>query len=93
MIDRPRRQIVHTVDLKSIAPGFVAMKAARGVIYGVSDTTLFRIDPKTFEVTTVVSAMNGGWYSGPHLNVDEDGAVYTLRGRTLVKVDDHPRRP
>ncbi len=93
VIDRPRRQIVHTVDLKSIAPGFVAMKAARGVIYGVSDTTLFRIDTKTFEVTTVVAAINGGWYSGPHLNVDEDGAVYTLRGRTLVKVDDHPRRP
>jgi hypothetical protein len=83
---------VHTADLKSIAPGFVAMKAARGVIYAVSDTTLFRIDPKTFEVTTVVAAINGGWYSGPHLNVDEDGAVYTLRGRTLVKVDDHPKR-
>lgn len=92
VIDRPRRAIVHTADLKAIVPGFVAMKAARGVIYGVSDTTLFRIDPKTFEVTTVVAAINGGWYSGPHLNVDEDGAVYTLRGRTLVKVDDHPRR-
>ena len=92
VIDRPRRTIVHTGDLSALVPGFAAMKAARGVIYGVSDTTLFRIDPKSFAVTTVVPAINGGWYSGPHLNVDDDGAVYTLRGRTLVKVDDHPRR-
>jgi hypothetical protein len=83
---------VHTGDLAALVPGFAAMKAARGVIYGVSDTTLFRIDPRTFEVTTIVPSINGGWYSGPHLNVDEDGAVYTLRGRTLVKVDDRPRR-
>ncbi|WP_435742983.1 hypothetical protein [Microbacterium sp. PMB16] len=92
VIDRQRKTIVHTGDLSSIVPGFAALKAARGVIYGVSDTTLFRVDPRTFEVTTVVAAINGGWYSGPHLNVDEDGAIYTLRGRTLVKVDDHPRR-
>lgn len=92
VIDLRRRTIVHTADLAALVPGFAAMKASRGVIYGVSDTTLFRIDPKTFAVTTVVAAINGGWYSGPHLNVDEDGAIYTLRGRTLVKVDDHPRR-
>lgn len=92
VIDRRRRAIVHTGDLAALVPGFAAMKAARGVIYGVSDTTLFRIDPRTFAVTTVVPAINGGWYSGPHLNVDEDGAVFTLRGRTLVKVDDRPRR-
>ncbi|MGV2983334.1 hypothetical protein ACNPNP_06440 [Microbacterium sp. AGC85] len=90
VIDRPRREIVHTADLRTISPGFAAMKAARGVIYAVSDTTLFRIHPRTFEVTEVVPAINGGWYSGPHLNVDEDGAIYTLRGRMLVRVDDHP---
>lgn len=93
VIDRPRRSIVHTGDLAALVPGFAAMKAARGVVYGVSDTTLFRIDPRSFAVTTVVPSINGGWYSGPHLNVDAEGAVYTLRGRTLVKVDDHPRRP
>ncbi|MBC6493614.1 PQQ-binding-like beta-propeller repeat protein [Microbacterium sp. 4-7] len=92
VIDRPRRAIVHTGDLAALVPGFAAMKAARGVVYGVSDTNLFRIDPRTFEVTTVMPGINGGWYSGPHLNVDEDGAVFTLRGRTLVKVDDRPRR-
>ncbi|GAA1232594.1 hypothetical protein JOF42_000720 [Microbacterium phyllosphaerae] len=92
VIDRPRREIVHTGDLTALVPGFAAMKAARGAIYGVSDTNLFRIHPRTFEVTTVVPGIDGGWYSGPHLNVDEDGAVFTLRGRTLVKVDDHPRR-
>ncbi|MFK0242398.1 hypothetical protein ACIQTX_16200 [Microbacterium sp. NPDC090281] len=92
VIDLRRRTIVHTGDLAALVPGFAAMTAARGVIYGVSDTTLFRIDPRTFEVTTVVPAINGGWYSGPHLNVDDDGVIYTLRGRTLVTVDDRPRR-
>ncbi|MCD2442956.1 PQQ-binding-like beta-propeller repeat protein [Agromyces sp. SYSU K20354] len=90
VIDRATRAIVHTADHRALCPGFAALKSARGVIYGVSDTTLFRIDPKTFAVTVVVPGINGGWYSGPHLNVDEEGAVYTLRGRTLVRVDDLP---
>lgn len=90
VIDRARQRLVHTADHRALCPGFAAMKAVRGVVYGVSDTTLFRIDPKTFAVTTVVAGINGGWYSGPHLNVDEDGVIYTLRGRTLVRVDDAP---
>ncbi|MGN7861729.1 hypothetical protein ACTJI8_14205 [Microbacterium sp. 22303] len=89
VIDRPTRTIVHTSDQSAICPGFAALKEARGAVYGVSDTTLFRIDPRTFAVTVVVADINGGWYSGPHLNVDEDGVIYTLRGRTLVSVDDH----
>lgn len=91
VIDRPRQRIVHTADHRALCPGFAALKAARGVVYGVSDTTLFRIDPKTFAVTTVVAGINGGWYSGPHLNVDDDGVIYTLRGRTLVTVEDWPQ--
>jgi len=92
VIDRPRRTIVHTADHRAICPGFAAMKAARGVIYGVSDTTLFRIDPQSFEVTVVVAGIDGGWYSGPHLNADEEGVIYTLRGRTLVAVDERAPR-
>lgn len=91
VIDRPRQRIVHTADHRALCPGFAALTAARGVVYGVSDTTLFRIDPKTFEVATVVAGINGGWYSGPHLNVDDDGVIYTLRGRTLVAVEDWPK--
>ncbi|WP_341976516.1 hypothetical protein [Microbacterium sp. LWO13-1.2] len=91
VIDRSRQKIVHTADHGALVKGFAALKAARGVIYGVSDSTLFRIDPKTFAVTVVVADINGGWYSGPHLNVDEEGVIYTLRGRTLVKVEDWPQ--
>ncbi|MEV4776744.1 PQQ-binding-like beta-propeller repeat protein [Microbacterium sp. LWH12-1.2] len=91
VIDGPRQKIVHTADHGALVKGFAALKAARGVIYGVSDSTLFRIDPKTFAVTVVVADINGGWYSGPHLNVDEEGVIYTLRGRTLVKVEDWPQ--
>lgn len=92
VIDRPRRRIVHTSNNRAIVPGFAAMKAAKGVIYAVSDTTLFRIHPRSFEVTVVVPEINGGWYSGPHLNTDEDDAIYTLRGRNLVKIVDNPHK-
>jgi hypothetical protein len=91
VIDRPTRAIVHTADLRSICPGFSAMKAARGAVYAVSDSTLFRIDRRSFAVTVVVPEIDGGWYSGPHLNIDEDEAIYTLRGRDLVKVVDFPQ--
>lgn len=90
VVDRPRRSIVHVSDHAALCPGFAAMKAARGVVYAVSDTTLFRIHPRTFAITVVVPDVAGGWYSGPHLNVDDDGMIYTLRGRNLVRVDDHP---
>lgn len=88
VIDVPRRRVVHTADLKDISPGFAAMVTNRGTVYGVSDTTLFRFDRKTFAVSTVVSGINGGWYSGPHLNRDEHGHLYTLRGTNLVRIDD-----
>jgi len=91
VIDRPRQRIVHTADHGALVKGFAALKSARGVIYGVSDSTLFRIDPTTFAVTVVVADINGGWYSGPHLNTDEEGVIYTLRGRTLVRIEDWPR--
>lgn len=91
VIDRPTRRIVHVADHRAVCPGFSAMKAARGVVYAVSDSTLFRIDPKTFAVTSVVPEIDGGWYSGSHLNIDEDGAIFTLRGRNLVKVVDFPK--
>jgi WD40 repeat protein len=88
VIDRVTRSIVHTSDQSALCPGFAAMTTARGHVYVVSDTTLFRIDPRSFDVTVVVPAIDGGWYSGPHLAADADGALYTLRGRDLVRVDD-----
>ncbi|MGI9824238.1 PQQ-binding-like beta-propeller repeat protein [Agromyces sp. Marseille-Q5079] len=91
VIDLRDRRIVHTADHRPLCPGFAAMVSNRGVVYAVSDTTLWRFDPKTFAATVVVPAINGGWYSGSHLNVDEDGNIYTLRGRNLVQVVDRPR--
>ncbi|GAA1718886.1 hypothetical protein GCM10009809_13420 [Isoptericola hypogeus] len=93
VVDRARRRVVHTADHRALVPGFAAMATNRGVVYAVSDTTVFRFDPKTFAVTVVLPETEGGWYSGSHLNVDaETGLIYTLRGRNLVQIDDHPRR-
>ncbi|WP_026555164.1 outer membrane protein assembly factor BamB family protein [Arthrobacter sp. 35W] len=92
VVDLRSRAVVHTEDLRGICPGFSAMVVNRGFVYAASDTTVFRFDPKTFEVETVVAEINGGWYSGPHIANDEDGMLYSMRGRNLVAIDDHPRR-
>lgn len=90
VIDTRSRRLVHTADHRALCPGFAAMVTSRNVVYGVSDTTLFRFHPETFAVSTVVAAVDGAWYSGPHVNADRDGRLYTMRGHRLVRVDDRP---
>ncbi|WP_329126587.1 outer membrane protein assembly factor BamB family protein [Streptomyces sp. NBC_01465] len=92
VIDLRTRTLVHTADVRTVCNGFAAMVTNQGVVYGVSDTTVFRFDPRTFAVTTVVAAINGAWYSGSHLTNDEAGHLYTLRGRNLVRITDRPGR-
>ncbi|SEQ44092.1 PQQ-binding-like beta-propeller repeat protein [Arthrobacter sp. OV608] len=92
VIDIPTQQLVHRADISSLSYGFGALVTNRSVIYGVSDTNVFRFDPKTFEVATVLADTNGGWYSGSHITNDEHGYLYTMRGRNLVRIDDHPRK-
>lgn len=91
VVDRRTRKVVHSADVSSVSKGFAAMVTNRGAVYGVSDTTLFRFHPKTFAVSTVVADINGAWYSGPHVNA-HGGLLYTLRGSSLVAVDDRPSR-
>ncbi|KNH18276.1 hypothetical protein ACU18_07965 [Arthrobacter sp. ZBG10] len=93
VLDIPTRKVVHRADISSLSYGFGALVANRGVIYGVSDTNVFRFDPKSFEVSTVLADTDGGWYSGSHITNDENGYLYTMRGRNLVRIDDHPRKP
>ncbi|MFI2566531.1 PQQ-binding-like beta-propeller repeat protein [Paenarthrobacter sp. NPDC018779] len=92
VIDLPKRTVVHRSDISAVCYGFAALVTNRGVVYGVSDTTVFRFDPKTFGVVTVVTDIDGGWYSGSHISNDEDGYLYTMRDRNLVRIDDHPRK-
>ncbi|MFI9743140.1 PQQ-binding-like beta-propeller repeat protein [Streptomyces sp. NPDC052494] len=90
VVDVTIRRVVHTADHRALCPGFAAMVTSRGIVYGVSDTTLFRFDPRTFAVSTVVPEINGAWYSGPHVNADSRGLLYTMRGHNLVRIDDRP---
>ncbi|MYW63482.1 PQQ-binding-like beta-propeller repeat protein [Streptomyces sp. SID8379] len=91
VVDLRSRKVVHTADVSSVSKGFAAMVVNRGVVYGVSDTTLFRFHPRTFAVSTVVAGINGAWYSGPHVNA-HGGRLYTLRDHNLVEVEDRPWR-
>ncbi|MFB7543047.1 PQQ-binding-like beta-propeller repeat protein [Streptomyces zaomyceticus] len=90
VVDLTVRRVIHTADHRAVCPGFASMVTSRGVVYGVSDTTLFRFDHKTFAISTVVAEINGAWYSGPHVNADNRGRLYTMRGRHLVRVEDRP---
>ncbi|MFC9753658.1 PQQ-binding-like beta-propeller repeat protein [Streptomyces sp. NPDC056921] len=92
VIDLRRRTLVHRADIREVCNGFAALVTNRGVVYGVSDTTVFRFDPRTFAVSTVVPAVNGSWYSGSHLTNDEAGHLYTMRGRNLIRITDRPGR-
>ncbi|MFF9082349.1 hypothetical protein ACF1BR_22005 [Streptomyces rubiginosohelvolus] len=91
VIDIPRRELIHRADVTSVSNGFAALVTNRGVVYGVSDTTVFRFHPRTFAVSVVVPDIDGGWYSGAHITNDEHGRLYTMRGRNLVRITDRPR--
>ncbi|WP_323180284.1 hypothetical protein [Streptomyces sp. NBC_01363] len=91
-IDLHRRSLVHRADIREVCNGFAALVTNRGVVYGVSDTTVFRFDPRTFAVSTVVPAVNGSWYSGSRLTNDEAGHLCTMRGRNLIRITDRPGR-
>lgn len=92
VIDLDKRSVVHRTDLSAVCTDFGALVTNRGVVYGVSDTTVFQLNPATFAVRVVVPDINGGWYSGPHITNDEQGRLYTMRGRNLVRIDDQPPR-
>lgn len=88
VVDLRTRRIVHTENLTEVCPQWSAMQVSRGRVYIASDTTLLRVDPRTFEVSVVVADLKGSWYSGSHVQVDELGRLYTMRGSNLIRVDD-----
>ncbi|HVK26220.1 MAG TPA: PQQ-binding-like beta-propeller repeat protein [Actinokineospora sp.] len=92
VIDVLTRTRVHRSDVSSVSTGFAALVTNRGMVYGASNTTVFRFDPETFAVTAVVPEINGAWYSGPHITNDDRGRIYTLRGRNLVEIVDLSQR-
>jgi hypothetical protein len=91
VIDLQSRAVVRVLDVTGVATDFGALSYFDGTVYGVSDTTLFRVDAGTQQLSTVVADIDGGWYSGPHLDIDENGVIYTMRGLNLVAVEDGAR--
>ncbi|AIY00468.1 hypothetical protein ART_0869 [Arthrobacter sp. PAMC 25486] len=92
VVDVVTRKVIHQADVSALSHGFGAMINNNGVVYGASYTNVFRFDPATFAVETVLADTEGGWYSGSHLTSDESGNIYTLQGRNLVRLEV-PARP
>ena len=91
VIDVTTQKIVHTADIRTVGTGFMALVTNRGVVYAASETNVFCFDPKTFAVSVVLADTKGGWYSGSHIVNDEQGFLYTLRERNLVRINDIAR--
>lgn len=92
VIDIPRRRIVHSADLRAISPKGSSLVTARGRVYGLSTTTLYALDHKTFQPRIVVPDLVGAWYGGQlQLAADENGSLYTMRDRNLVRIEDRAR--
>ncbi|MFF0740383.1 PQQ-binding-like beta-propeller repeat protein [Streptomyces sp. NPDC004111] len=89
VIDLRTREVVHRADLgAAMVPGEAEFALSRGQVYAASASTLFRIAPDTFAVTTVVGGLGAQWYGAPSLSADRKGRLYTFRGRNLIQVTD-----
>lgn len=64
----------------------------RGLLYAVTYRCLLRIDPQSFEPTLLVDNINGDWFSGPRIAVDDAHNLFTLAGRDLIRVRDRSPR-
>ncbi|MFE6868214.1 PQQ-binding-like beta-propeller repeat protein [Kitasatospora sp. NPDC057692] len=83
-----RAPVIDTrADLRAITSANPRLLVARGRLYGISERTLFRLDPATLAATVLVQ-VDAEWYSGARVAADEDGVLYTLRGRELIAVRD-----
>ncbi|GAA4212688.1 outer membrane protein assembly factor BamB family protein [Actinocatenispora rupis] len=79
-------ELLHSAPLGALVVGMARLLVTHGTVYGGSSAALFRVDPDTYAVSTVVGDLDGQWYSGATLAADESGALYTLRGRHLLRV-------
>lgn len=80
--------VLATRPIPAVAPAMTRLRAVDGRLYGGSAAALFRIDPDSGAVTVILDGLDGQWYSGATFAADESGTLYTLRGRTLVAVEE-----
>jgi hypothetical protein len=85
-------ELIHQANIEAVTSVNPRLWIDRGLIYGASARSMFRIDPITFEPQLLVDDINGEWFSGPRLAVDNEHWLYTLAGRDLVRVRDRSGR-
>ncbi|MGW2545627.1 hypothetical protein ACWC5I_33310, partial [Kitasatospora sp. NPDC001574] len=74
-------------DLRAITSANPRLLVVDDRLYGISERTLFRLDPETLAATVLVQ-VDAEWYSGARVAADDGGVLYTLRGRELIAVRD-----
>lgn len=89
-------ELVYEADFSEFGSAAIPLPVIlkdRGLLYGTTYSTLFRVSPTTYEPTLLLDDLDSDWFSGPHLAVDDESNLYTLMGRDLIRVRDRtPRR-
>ncbi|NJC21149.1 outer membrane protein assembly factor BamB [Arthrobacter pigmenti] len=88
IIDLESTSVVHSADISFHSPDQATLVTNQGVVYGVSSKGVFRIHPTNFAPSTLVPGLDGGWYGWPRVGTDEEGRLYTLRERNLIRITD-----
>ncbi|RBI60490.1 hypothetical protein DMJ13_19525 [halophilic archaeon] len=68
--------------------GWTTLATHEGAVYGLSTEAVIRIDPRTYDVTTVVDGLDGQWYGNPRITIGDEGEIYALSGYDLARVEE-----
>lgn len=68
--------------------GWTTLERRGDAIFGLSRDAVVHIDPRSFDVTTLVDDLGSEWYGNPRITIDDGGGVYTLSGYDLARLDN-----
>jgi hypothetical protein len=85
-VDAKTRTVVATT---TVAAGQGTLVGVGAAIYGTTGKDVWRLDPASMTVTPFVTGLNAEWYAGsaPLTAAPDGSALYTLRGRNLVRIE------
>lgn len=80
------RSVVSSALYPSLMPNWGSLNVIDGNVYGVSSSSVFRIDPTSHEAQALVEGLAADWYGVPRMAAGADGEVYAIKGRQLVRI-------
>lgn len=86
VFDAGSGELLRRRDLSELLrDGMTRIVELDGIVVGSADTVL-RLTSPDLEPEVLATGLDGQWYSGPKIAADAAGALYTLRGRSVVRI-------